>query len=42
MNAASALHMSIFGLTPEILHGSEELKRRSLDAAYNRRADYYR
>lgn len=32
MNAASALHMSIFGLTPVVLHGSEELKRQSLPA----------
>src|SRR5579875_26173 len=32
MNAASALHMSIFGLTPVILHGSEEMKRRELPA----------
>jgi acyl-CoA dehydrogenase len=32
MNAASALHMSIFGLTPVILHGSDEMKRRNLPA----------
>jgi acyl-CoA dehydrogenase len=32
MNAASALHMSIFGLTPVILHGSEEMKQRNLPA----------
>jgi acyl-CoA dehydrogenase len=32
MNAASALHMSIFGLTPVILHGSEQMKQRTLPA----------
>lgn len=30
MNAASAIHMSIFGMHPVILHGSDELKRRTL------------
>ena len=30
MNAASSIHMSIFGMHPVILHGSEELKRRTL------------
>ncbi len=30
MNAASAIHMSIFGMHPVILHGSEDLKRRTL------------
>ena len=30
MNAASAIHLSIFGLTPIVLHGTEELKRRYL------------
>jgi acyl-CoA dehydrogenase len=30
MNAASAIHMSIFGMHPVVLHGSEELKRRTL------------
>jgi acyl-CoA dehydrogenase len=30
MNAASAIHLSIFGMHPVILHGSEELKRRTL------------
>ena len=30
MNAASAIHLSIFGMTPVIHHGSEELKRRCL------------
>ncbi len=29
-NAASALHLSIFGMGPVIHHGSEELKRRTL------------
>ncbi len=29
-NAASALHLSIFGMAPVIHHGSEELKRRTL------------
>lgn len=30
MNGASALHMSIFGMQPVILHGSEEMKQRFL------------
>ncbi len=30
MNAASALHLSIFGMGPVIHHGSEEMKRRYL------------
>nr|PZN19398.1 MAG: acyl-CoA dehydrogenase [Mycolicibacterium hassiacum] len=30
MNGASAMHMSIFGMHPVIVHGSEELKRRTL------------
>jgi acyl-CoA dehydrogenase len=30
MNGASALHMSIFGMQPVILHGSEEMRRRFL------------
>jgi acyl-CoA dehydrogenase len=30
MNAASAVHLSIFGLMPVVVHGSEELKRRWL------------
>ncbi|MCW2542445.1 MAG: Butyryl-CoA dehydrogenase [Frankiales bacterium] len=30
MNAASSIHMSIFGMHPVIVHGSEELKRRTL------------
>lgn len=33
MNAASTLHISIFGLAPVIRHGSEELKRRVLPPA---------
>ncbi|MCX4094677.1 acyl-CoA dehydrogenase family protein [Nocardia sp. alder85J] len=30
MNAATAIHLSIFGLHPVVVHGSEELKRRVL------------
>ena len=30
MNAASAIHLTIFGMSPVIHHGSEELKRRYL------------
>jgi acyl-CoA dehydrogenase len=30
MNAASAIHLSIFGMHPVVKHGSEELKRRTL------------
>jgi acyl-CoA dehydrogenase len=30
MNAASSIHLSIFGMHPVIKHGSEELKRRTL------------
>jgi acyl-CoA dehydrogenase len=30
MNGASAIHLSIFGMQPVVLHGSEELKRRYL------------
>ena len=30
MNAASSIHMSIFGMHPVVKHGSEELKRRTL------------
>ncbi|NUP27568.1 MAG: acyl-CoA/acyl-ACP dehydrogenase [Nocardia sp.] len=30
MNAATAIHMSIFGMQPVIVHGSEELKQRTL------------
>src|SRR5271155_104582 len=28
MNAASSIHLGIFGLTPLIRHGTEEMKRR--------------
>jgi acyl-CoA dehydrogenase len=30
MNAASSIHMSIFGMHPVVVHGSDELKRRTL------------
>lgn len=30
MNAASSIHISIFGMHPVVVHGSEELKRRTL------------
>ncbi|MFE2313304.1 acyl-CoA dehydrogenase family protein [Streptomyces sp. NPDC059441] len=30
MNAASSIHMSIFGMQPVVMHGSGELKRRTL------------
>ncbi|MFI2331924.1 acyl-CoA dehydrogenase family protein [Nocardia rhamnosiphila] len=30
MNAATSIHMSIFGMQPVIVHGSEELKQRTL------------
>jgi len=30
MNAASAIHLSIFGMHPVVVHGSEELKARTL------------
>jgi acyl-CoA dehydrogenase len=30
MNAASSIHLSIFGMHPVIVHGSQELKRRTL------------
>lgn len=30
MNGASALHMSVFGMHPVVLHGSEDLRRRFL------------
>ena len=35
MNAASAIHLGIFGLAPLIKHGSEEIKRRYLPQAVN-------
>ncbi|MGY0499571.1 acyl-CoA dehydrogenase family protein [Nocardia sp. FBN12] len=30
MNAASSIHMSIFGMQPVVVHGSDDLKRRTL------------
>ncbi|WAC54146.1 acyl-CoA dehydrogenase family protein [Gordonia sp. SL306] len=30
MNAATAIHLSIFGMQPVVVHGSEELKQRTL------------
>jgi acyl-CoA dehydrogenase len=30
MNAASAIHLSIFGMQPVVVHGSDELKQRTL------------
>src|SRR6266702_366858 len=30
MNAASSIHMSIFGMQPVVVHGSQELTRRTL------------
>jgi alkylation response protein AidB-like acyl-CoA dehydrogenase/predicted TIM-barrel fold metal-dependent hydrolase len=30
MNAASSIHLAIFGMQPVVVHGSEELKRRTL------------
>lgn len=35
MNAASAIHLSIFGMHPVIVHGSEELKRLNLPRLVN-------
>lgn len=35
MNAASSMHLSIFGLHPVIVHGSEDLKRRNLPRIVN-------
>lgn len=35
MNAASAIHLSIFGMHPVVVHGSEELKRRTLPRIAN-------
>jgi acyl-CoA dehydrogenase len=35
MNAASSIHMSIFGMHPVIVHGSEELKKRNLPRIVN-------
>lgn len=33
MNAASAIHLNIFGMHPVVVHGSDELKRRTLPAS---------
>ena len=30
MNAATAIHLSIFGMQPVVVHGSDELKARTL------------
>ncbi|MBQ0923505.1 acyl-CoA dehydrogenase family protein [Saccharopolyspora endophytica] len=35
MNGASSMHLSIFGMHPVIVHGSEELKRRNLPRIVN-------
>ncbi|KQS54747.1 acyl-CoA dehydrogenase [Geodermatophilus sp. Leaf369] len=35
MNAASAIHMSIFGMHPVIVHGSEEMKQENLPRIVN-------
>lgn len=35
MNGASSMHLSIFGMHPVIVHGSEELKRRTLPRIVN-------
>ncbi|MGY4743753.1 acyl-CoA dehydrogenase family protein [Streptomyces sp. ATMOS53] len=35
MNAASAIHLSIFGMHPVVVHGSDELKRRTLPRIAN-------
>jgi acyl-CoA dehydrogenase len=35
MNAASSIHLSIFGMHPVIVHGSEELKRATLPRIVN-------
>ncbi|HVV07964.1 acyl-CoA dehydrogenase family protein [Amycolatopsis sp.] len=35
MNAASSMHLSIFGMHPVIVHGSDELKRRTLPRIVN-------
>lgn len=32
MNAASSIHLSIFGMQPVVVHGSDELKARTLPA----------
>lgn len=33
MNGCSAIHLSIFGMHPLILHGSEDIKQRYLPAS---------
>nr|MDT0663848.1 acyl-CoA dehydrogenase family protein [Micromonospora sp. DSM 115978] len=35
MNACSAIHLSIFGMNPVVVHGSEELKQRTLPRVVN-------
>jgi acyl-CoA dehydrogenase len=35
MNAASAIHLSIFGMQPVVVHGSDELKARTLPTVAN-------
>ncbi|GAA3720104.1 acyl-CoA dehydrogenase family protein [Gordonia hankookensis] len=35
MNAATAIHLSIFGMQPVVVHGSEELKQRTLPRVVN-------
>lgn len=35
MNAASSMHLSIFGMHPVVVHGSEELKQRTLPRIVN-------
>ncbi len=35
MNAASAIHLSIFGMHPVVVHGSDELKQRTLPRIVN-------
>src|ERR1700712_4394324 len=35
MNAASSIHLSIFGMPPVIVHGSEEMKTRDLPRIVN-------
>ena len=40
MNAASAIHLSIFGMQPVVVHGSDELKARTLPSGRERRGAY--
>ncbi|WP_202421739.1 acyl-CoA dehydrogenase family protein [Gordonia sp. SID5947] len=35
MNAATAIHLSIFGMQPVVVHGSDELKQRTLPRVVN-------